>query len=146
MLALTHPLALCLRSLHYPPHTRAHTQHIRALADPEHPYTLEQLGVVSPAACAVDDAAGSATVAFTPTVPHCSMATLIGLALSVRLRAALPRRFKVGVAIAPGAHSDEAAINKQLADKERVAAALENPNLRAMVGACLAGVGGGGGT
>ena len=79
-------------------------------------------------------------MSFTPTVPHCSMATLIGLALSVRLRSALPRRFKLAVSIAPGAHSDEAAINKQLADKERVAAALENPGLREMVGACLAGV------
>ena len=92
----------------------------------------------------MDDAAGSAAIAFSPTVPHCSMATLIGLALSVRLAAALPRRYKVRVAIAPGAHSDQAAINKQLADKERVAAALENPNLRAMVGTCLAGVGNGG--
>lgn len=115
-------------------------EHIRGLADPEHPYTLEQLGVVSAAACTVDDEQGTAAVAFTPTVPHCSMATLIGLALSVRLRAALPRRFKLRVGIAPGAHSDEAAINKQLADKERVAAALENPNLRQMVSTCLAGV------
>jgi metal-sulfur cluster biosynthetic enzyme len=130
------------------PHQSTHThtpQHIRGLADPEHPYTLEQLGVVSPGACTVDDQGGSAAVAFTPTVPHCSMATLIGLALSVRLKSSLPPRFKVRVGIAPGAHSDEAAINKQLADKERVAAALENPNLRAMVGTCLAGVGGGGG-
>lgn len=79
-------------------------------------------------------------MSFTPTVPHCSMATLIGLSLAVRLRSALPRRFKVGVSIAPGTHSDEAAVNKQLADKERVAAALENPGLRSMVAACLAGV------
>jgi hypothetical protein len=102
--------------------------------------------VVSPGACTVDDAAGVARIAFSPTVPHCSMATLIGLALTVRLRSSLPRRFKVGVTIAPGAHSDEAAINKQLADKERVAAALENPGLREMVGACLAGINKGGGS
>ncbi len=131
------------RPLSTPTHPPLHTQHIRHLADPEHPYTLEQLNVVSPGACTVDDGAGTAQIAFTPTVPHCSMATLIGLAISVRLRAALPRRFKVGVGIAPGAHSDEAAVNKQLADKERVAAALENPGLRAMVAACLAGVGAG---
>jgi hypothetical protein len=30
-------------------------------------------------------------------------------------------------------------VNKQLNDKERVAAALENPNLLAMVDRCLAG-------
>lgn len=35
--------------------------------------------------------------------------------------------------ITPGAHSSEAAVNKQLNDKERVAAALENPNLLGMV-------------
>ena len=46
------------------------------------------------------------------------------------------------VAIAAGAHASEAAVNKQLADKERVAAALENPNLRDMVAKCLAGADG----
>ena len=34
-------------------------------------------------------------------------------------------------------HASEAAVNKQLADKERVAAALENPNLLQMVERCL---------
>jgi hypothetical protein len=32
---------------------------------------------------------------------------------------------------------DEMAVNKQLNDKERVAAALENPNLRQLVDECL---------
>ena len=35
-------------------------------------------------------------------------------------------RYKVDVAITPGAHMQETQVNKQLADKERVAAALEN--------------------
>jgi hypothetical protein len=35
--------------------------------------------------------------------------------------------------VSPGSHSSEAAVNKQLGDKERVAAALENPNLLDMV-------------
>ena len=39
----------------------------------------------------------------------------------------------------PGSHASEAAVNKQLGDKERVAAALENPNLLGMVERCLAG-------
>ena len=38
----------------------------------------------------------------------------------------------------PGTHSTEEAVNKQLNDKERVAAALENPNLVDMVNKCLA--------
>jgi len=44
---------------------------------------------------------------------------------------------QVDISVAPGAHATEAAVNKQLADKERVAAALENPNLLAMVDRCL---------
>jgi len=34
-------------------------------------------------------------VKFTPTVQHCSLATLIGLCLRVKLMRALPPRFKV---------------------------------------------------
>ncbi len=35
------------------------------------------------------------SVHFTPTVQHCSMATLIGLSLRVKLMQTLPSRFKV---------------------------------------------------
>ena len=51
----------------------------------------------------------------------------------------LPRRFKVDVIVSPGSHASEAAVNKQLNDKERVAAALENPNLLEKVNLCLQG-------
>ena len=46
---------------------------------------------------------------------------------------------QANIKLAPGSHASEAAVNKQLADKERVAAALENPNLLQMVDRCLAG-------
>ncbi len=46
---------------------------------------------------------------------------------------------QVDIAVTPGGHASEAAVNKQLNDKERVAAALENPNLLRMVDSCLAG-------
>lgn len=75
---------------------------------------------------------------FTPTIPHCSMATLIGLAIRVKLLRSLPARFKVRVKITPGSHASEEAVNKQLADKERVAAALENAHLLDVVNQCLA--------
>lgn len=42
------------------------------------------------------------------------------------------------VVVTPGSHNSAAAINKQLADKERVAATLENPNLLAVVNKCIA--------
>jgi metal-sulfur cluster biosynthetic enzyme len=115
------------------------SQHIRDITDPEHPYTLEQLNVVSEDAIDVDDATGKVQVRFTPTVEHCSMATLIGLCIRVKLLRALPPRFKVDIALAPGSHASESAVNKQLNDKERVAAALENPPLLQMVNQCLAG-------
>ncbi|KAG2491533.1 hypothetical protein HYH03_010105 [Edaphochlamys debaryana] len=114
-------------------------EHIRDINDPEHPYTLEQLNVVSEEHIIVDDAKGRVSVRFTPTVAHCSMATLIGLCLRVKLLRCLPPRFKVDVQLTAGSHSSEAAVNKQLADKERVAAALENPNLLGMVNKCLQG-------
>lgn len=45
--------------------------------------------------------------------------------------------FLAQVRITPGAHNTEDQINKQLADKERVAAALENPYLLEVVDRCL---------
>jgi metal-sulfur cluster biosynthetic enzyme len=118
---------------------------IRHLNDPEHPLTLEQLNVAALELIEVRDepagGAGGSTVdvRFTPTIPHCSMATLIGLSIRVKLLRALPPRFKVTVRITPGAHASEEAVNKQLADKERVAAALENGNLLDVVNKCVRG-------
>ena len=58
----------------------------------------------------------------------------------MKLLRSLPDRFKVQVSISPGSHATEEAINKQLADKERVAAALENSYLLEVVNQCLATV------
>ena len=65
------------------------------------------------------------------------MATLIGLCLRVKLIRSLPRRFKVRIRITPGSHASEVEINKQLNDKERVAAALENAHLLEVVNKCI---------
>ncbi|XP_047960904.1 protein AE7-like isoform X2 [Salvia hispanica] len=113
-------------------------QHIRDVKDPEHPYSLEELKVITEDAIEVDDKRSYVRVTFTPTVEHCSMATVIGLCLRVKLMRSLPQRYKVDIRVAPGSHASEAAVNKQLNDKERVAAALENPNLVDMVAECLA--------
>jgi metal-sulfur cluster biosynthetic enzyme len=111
---------------------------IRHIHDPEHPYTLEQLHVVVVDQIAVDDAGGTVLVEFTPTIPHCTMATLIGLSIRVRLMRCLSRRFKVAIRVTPGSHQTEDQVNRQLNDKERVAAALENQQLLALVNQCLA--------
>lgn len=113
-------------------------EHVRDVMDPEHPHTLEALGVVSVDKIKLDSDGKCVEVQFAPTVPHCSMATLIGLSLRVKLDRVLPKHCKRDVVVFPGSHASEEALNKQLADKERVAAALENPKLREMVDQCLA--------
>ncbi|KAF8821840.1 hypothetical protein IE077_001493, partial [Cardiosporidium cionae] len=106
---------------------------VRNLNDPEHPYTLEQLKVVQEDMITIDEENQCVHVRYTPTIPHCSQATLIGLMMRVKLMRCLPERFKIDVQITPGAHDTEEAVNKQLNDKERVAAALENPSLQAVI-------------
>uniref|UniRef100_A0A4W5N3H1 Cytosolic iron-sulfur assembly component 2B n=1 Tax=Hucho hucho TaxID=62062 RepID=A0A4W5N3H1_9TELE len=110
---------------------------IRSINDPEHPLSLEELNVVEQVRVRVDDQENTVGVEFTPTIPHCSMATLIGLSIKVKLLRSLPERFKIDVHITPGTHASEDAVNKQLADKERVAAALENSQLLEVVNQCL---------
>jgi hypothetical protein len=61
------------------------------------------------------------------------MATLIGLMIRVKLHRSLPSNYKVDIFIEKGKHQQEVEINKQLNDKERVLAALEQPNLLSMV-------------
>jgi len=112
---------------------------IRSINDPEHPNTLEELRVVS--APQINVADNCITVEFTPTVPHCGMSTLIGLSIRVRLLRSLPNRFKIDIYLKPGSHQSEHAVNKQLNDKERVAAALENPVLVETLEQCLASAG-----
>lgn len=111
---------------------------VRTIADPEHPMTLEQLAVVNAEHITVSDDESSVVVEFTPTIPHCSMATLIGLCIRVRLLRALPHRFKTDIYVREGTHQSEKAVNKQLNDKERVAAAMENKHLLEVVDQCLA--------
>ncbi|XP_055064048.1 cytosolic iron-sulfur assembly component 2B [Misgurnus anguillicaudatus] len=110
---------------------------IRSINDPEHPLSLEELNVVEQIRVQVNDQESAVSVEFTPTIPHCSMATLIGLSIKVKLLRSLPDRFKIDVHITPGTHASEDAVNKQLADKERVAAALENSQLLEVVNQCL---------
>jgi metal-sulfur cluster biosynthetic enzyme len=72
---------------------------------------LEELNVVEESLVKVDDDNSTIHINFTPTIPHCSMATLIGLAIRVKLLRSLPERFKVDVEITPGSHASEHAGN-----------------------------------
>ena len=65
--------------------------------DPEHPLTLEQLRVVNPSLIHVNNGAKTVVVYFTPTIPNCSMSTLIGLTIKVKLMNSLPSTYKIDV-------------------------------------------------
>jgi metal-sulfur cluster biosynthetic enzyme len=108
---------------------------ISTIADPEHPLSLGSLAVVNlpdihilPPVSPLS-AISTVLVEITPTITHCSLATVIGLGVRVRLEQALPPRYRIDVRIKKGTHSTDEAVNKQLGDKERVAAALENGTL-----------------
>ena len=116
---------------------------IRGIKDPEKPETLEDLDVVREDL--VNVAKGpfgahswTASVGFVPTIPHCSLATLIGLCLRIKLLRSLPPGlFKIDLYLQPGSHDTDVEITKQINDKERVCAAMENPHLREAVEKCI---------
>jgi len=111
---------------------------ISTISDPEHPLSLGELAVVNlPHIKVIDNEDHSAMshvlVEITPTITHCSLATVIGLGIRVRLEQALSPRFRIDVRIREGTHSTADQVNKQLNDKERVAAACENESLMAVL-------------
>ncbi|KAF4718140.1 Mitotic spindle-associated MMXD complex subunit MIP18, partial [Perkinsus olseni] len=75
-------------------------------------------------------------VEFTPTIPTCSVATLIGLTIRTKLQKCVCGAngdIKINVNIKEGTHDQEEQVNKQLNDKERCQAAIENPNLQKVI-------------
>ncbi|EME79122.1 uncharacterized protein MYCFIDRAFT_212136 [Pseudocercospora fijiensis CIRAD86] len=112
---------------------------ISTITDPEHPLTLGSLGVVNLEDIKIlppsspRSRISSVQVLITPTTSACSLTTVIGLGVKVRLVNALPPRFRLDVRIKEGTSTSAHEANKQLGDKERVAAAMENRNLINMV-------------
>jgi metal-sulfur cluster biosynthetic enzyme len=128
----------------FPSLTTRITDLISTISDPEHPLSLGSLAVVNlpdihilPPTSPLSNIS-TVVVEITPTITHCSLATVIGLGVRVRLEQALPPRFRVDVRIKKGTHSTDEAVNKQLGDKERVAAALENGTLMGVLKTMLA--------
>nr|CAB3230999.1 MIP18 family protein FAM96A [Phallusia mammillata] len=116
------------------------TDIIRTIRDPEKPGTLEDLDVVYEEGVSVHQLESNhcnVEVKFRPTIKHCSLATLIGLCLRVKLERELPSSHKVSIFIAEGTHNTEGDINKQINDKERTAAAMENPGIKNVVERCI---------
>ncbi|KAF5611091.1 FAM96B [Fusarium subglutinans] len=116
---------------------------ISTISDPEHPVSLGQLSVInlsdihitpSPSMGVPDpNTIVQVVVEITPTITHCSLATVIGLGVRVRLEQALPPNYRVDVTCKENSHNQDDQVNKQLADKERVAAALENDTLKGVL-------------
>ncbi|KAI1941818.1 hypothetical protein LOZ66_001299 [Ophidiomyces ophidiicola] len=114
---------------------------ISTISDPEHPISLGELAVVSLPDISITSALPEnpasplrkVTVLVTPTITHCSLATVIGLGIRVRLERSLPPRFRLDVRIKEGTYNAVEEANKQLGDKERVAAAAENASLMNMI-------------
>nr|QSX72225.1 cytosolic iron-sulfur assembly component 2A [Halisarca dujardinii] len=114
---------------------------IRDIRDPERVETLEALDVVQDHLISVQHESVCDTylvrVEFVPTVQHCSLAHTIGLCIRVKLERTLSCKFKLDIFVTKGTHSTEEDVNKQINDKERTAAAMENPALRQLVEDCL---------
>jgi metal-sulfur cluster biosynthetic enzyme len=120
---------------------------IRDVKDPEHPHSLEQLNVV----CKEDIEIGQIDdpeilcreglpidyidVTFTPTVPHCSLAGIIGLCLKTVLDKYI-ENYWIRIFVKKETHTNYIALNKQLNDKDRVMAALENEGLMEVINEC----------
>jgi metal-sulfur cluster biosynthetic enzyme len=124
---------------------------IRDIKDPEHPQTLEQLGVVSKeyidiGKIRMENRLGFVNIGlplkyievrFFPTIPHCSMAGIIGICLKTQLLKYISEDYWIKVLVIDGAHVDYEGLNKQLSDKDRVSAALENRDLADIVDECI---------
>lgn len=84
---------------------------LRTIKDPEKPQTLEQLDVVYEDCVEIlrqtPKGVSVIRIEFNPTVPHCSLATLIGLCIRVKLERHLVALFKLDIFIKKGAHSTE---------------------------------------
>ena len=112
---------------------------ISSIRDPEMPHTLEELRVVDPdlVDVKVDPAANLVNVEITwvPTTPTCGLALNIALCLRTKLDMEFSEktRAKIDIFVQEGKHNDKKAIDKQVNDKERVSAAMENVHIREVV-------------
>uniref|UniRef100_A0A7S1J9D3 MIP18 family-like domain-containing protein n=1 Tax=Eutreptiella gymnastica TaxID=73025 RepID=A0A7S1J9D3_9EUGL len=125
---------------------------IGPIRDPEHPFSLAQLEVVSKDNIQVHvqpkesfgggqrmQDEGRIRIVLKPTVAHCSFINHIALCIHARLQDYLPPdiHWKLDLGLVPGSHDRELEVVKQINDKERVCAALENPHLMKEVERCI---------
>jgi metal-sulfur cluster biosynthetic enzyme len=109
------------------------------IRDPELPNTLEELAVVTQDRVVVDQTNRNIQISIKPTVKHCSLVSHISLCIRLRLQKRFSeslQAYKLKILLLAGSHNTEVELNKQINDKERVAAAMENPELMKLIRQC----------
>ena len=102
---------------------------IRNINDPEHPYNLEELNIISLDDIIVDNINKIITVYFTPTIENCGFANLIGLSIKKKLLNFISPKYNIDVLIKEPKNESDKNLNKQMNDKERLEASSLNKNL-----------------
>lgn len=109
---------------------------VSSIRDPERASTLEQLDITHSDRIVVTQ--GNYTlveVYLKPTNPACHLVQQIALSIHLKLEENMVdfNRIKLVIRLEPGSHNDIEGVEKQVNDKERVAAALENEEIRKFV-------------
>ncbi|CAK74980.1 unnamed protein product (macronuclear) [Paramecium tetraurelia] len=99
------------------------------IRDPEIPQTLGQLEVIQKEFINVEGS--RITIYWKPTVKHCSFALQIALSIRVKLSQELLnyKSYKIHIIVKDNLHNQKSQIDKQVNDKERYLAAMENEYL-----------------
>ncbi|TNV74475.1 hypothetical protein FGO68_gene1533 [Halteria grandinella] len=109
---------------------------IKTIKDPEEPGTLEELEMITEDLVSVRKENGlpSIRIEWAPTNPECKCALTIALCIRTKLFQQLSvQNAKIDIYIKEGKHSIKDQIDKQVNDKERVLAAMENENVVAVI-------------
>ena len=102
---------------------------IRNITDPEHPYNLEELNIVSLEEISVDNENRLITVYFTPTIENCTFASFIGISIKKKLLNFISPKYNIDVIIKEPKNENDKNLNKQMNDKERLEASNLNKNI-----------------
>ena len=112
---------------------------ISRIRDPEFPHTLEELNVVDQdlIKVTVDEEHKQVVyeVVWVPTTPSCGFALNIALCIRTKLERELSTKkyAKIDIFVQEGKHDNKAAIDRQVNDKERVCAAMENDDVKGAI-------------
>ncbi|KAI3380940.1 hypothetical protein SNEBB_006777 [Seison nebaliae] len=76
-------------------------------------------------------------VVIKPTIPHCHLASIIGLSIYCRLKELINEKGRINITFLPGSYNDIERTEKQLADKERRLVAFEDKEITRQIEKCL---------